>query len=56
MGDFFRGMASPLNSSTNYIEAATEYELCHYCYITMNELLNPETDEKLVLCVCIIPV
>ena len=37
-------------------EAATDHELCYYYYITMDELLNPETDERLVLYVCIIPV
>ena len=40
---------------TNYTEAATNHELCYYYYITMDELLNPETDERLVLYVCMIP-
>ena len=37
-------------------EAATDHELCYYYYITMNELLNPETDERLCTDVCMIPV
>ena len=27
-------------------EAATDHELCYYYYITMEELVNPETDNK----------
>ena len=41
---------------TVYAEAATDHELCYDYYITMDELLNPETDERLVLYVCGIPV
>ena len=29
-----------------YIEAATDHELCYCCYITMDEQLNAETDER----------
>ena len=35
-----------------YAEAATDHELYYHYYIIMDELLNPGTDEKLVLCVC----
>ena len=34
----------------HYTEAATDHELCYYYYITMQELVNPETDERLILC------
>ena len=34
----------------HYTEAATDHELCYYYYITMEELVNPETDERLILC------
>ena len=35
----------------HYIEAATDHELCYYYYITMEELVNPETDKiRLILC------
>ena len=30
--------------------AATDHELCYYFYITIDELLNPESDERLVPC------
>ena len=33
----------------HYTEAATDHELCYY-YITMEELVNPETDKRLILC------
>ena len=39
----------------HYTEAATD-ELCYYYYIAMEELLNPEIDERLVLHVYMIPV
>ena len=34
----------------HYIEAATDHELCYYYFITMEELVNPETDKRLILC------
>ena len=37
-------------SLLHYTEAATDHELCCYYYITMEELVNPETDERLILC------
>ena len=40
----------------HYTEAPMDRELCYYYYITMDELLNPDTDERIVLCVCTIPV
>ena len=33
-----------------YTEAATDHKLCYYYYITIEELENPETDKRLVLC------
>ena len=30
----------------HYTEAAADHELCYYYYITMEELVNPETDKK----------
>ena len=41
----------------HYTETATDHELSQYYYLTMDELLNPETDEGLtVLYVCMISV
>ena len=44
--------ARAISSVLHYAEAATDHEL--YYYTTMDELLHPETDEKLVLCDSII--
>ena len=34
----------------HYTEAATDHELCYYYCITKEELVNPETDERLIPC------
>ena len=42
---------SLLTRMLHYTVAATDHELCYYYYryITIDKLLNPETDERLVL-------
>ena len=59
---FFKFLATPLIPTTtrqaissqvvtrvlHYTEAAMDRKLCCYYYITMDELLNPETDERIV--------
>ena len=39
------------SDSTRHIPTK-DHDLCYYCYITMDELLNPEIDERLVLYEC----
>ena len=41
--------ARAISSVLHYAEAATDHELYYYYYTTMDELLHPETNEKLAL-------
>ena len=34
----------------HFTEAAADHEFCYYYYITMEELVNPEIDKRLILC------